>query len=211
MKAWWTRHAARIDALSLRERAFLLVTIVLACAALADQIWLAPAQKAHSQLKQRMDKQSAELQRLGEELKVAANKPSPLRLMRDEMASIQSATDELDRTIFAMSNLNAGDAPIMPVLEQFLRKHKGLTLVGTTTLLQDKPQVAAGTTQGVLPAGLSRTGLELTVSGAFEDLVGLIQNLEKALPNLRWGRMHLKSDTLPPQLTVQVFVMGVQQ
>jgi len=37
-----------------------------------------------------------------------------------------------------------------------------------------------------------------------------VRTLEKALPNLRWGKMKLTSDTQPPQLSLQVYVVGVQ-
>jgi MSHA biogenesis protein MshJ len=37
-----------------------------------------------------------------------------------------------------------------------------------------------------------------------------VRTLELALPTLRWGSMKLNSEKLPPQLTLQVFVVGVQ-
>lgn len=209
MKAWWKLQSARIDALTLRERVFLFVSILAAFIALADVVWLSPAQAAHTQLKQRFAKQGLELERLREETKAEALKPSPARLAREELARIRTETDNLNQQINQVSASTTQGTPLAQVLEQFLRRHGGLTLVSTTTLV---PEAGADKTPqaGGLPVGLSRTGLELTVSGPYPELVGYVQTLEKALPNLRWGKMKLASDTQPPQLSLQVYVLGVQ-
>lgn len=209
MKAWWKLQSARIDALTLRERVFLFVSILAAFIALADVVWLSPAQAAHTQLKQRFAKQGLELERLREETKAEALKPSPARLAREESARIRTETDNINQQINQVSASTTQGTPLAQVLEQFLRRHGGLTLVSTTTLA---PDVSAGKVQqtGGLPVGLSRTGLELTVSGSYPELVGYVRTLEKALPNLRWGKMKLTSDTQPPQLSLQVYVVGVQ-
>jgi MSHA biogenesis protein MshJ len=48
------------------------------------------------------------------------------------------------------------------------------------------------------------------VAGTYPDLTQYVQTLESAMPQVRWGVMTLKSDTLPPQLTLQLFLLGVQ-
>ena len=55
---------------------------------------------------------------------------------------------------------------------------------------------------------LLRRGLELSVSGSYAELVRYVNTLESALPTLRWGTLHLKSAKQPPELTLQVFVVG---
>ena len=141
MKAWWKIQSARIDALTLRERVFLFVSILAAFVALADVVWLSPAQAAHSQLKQRFAKQGIELQRLREETKAEALKPSPARLAREELARTRSETDNINQQINPVLASTTQGTPLAQVLEQFLRRHSGLTLVSTTTLL---PEVGAG-------------------------------------------------------------------
>jgi len=209
MKAWWKLQSGRIDALTLRERVFLFVSILAAFIALADVAWLSPAQAAHTQLKQRFAKQGLELERLREETKAEVLKPSPARLAREELARTRTETDHVNQQINQVSASTTQGTPLAQVLEQFLRRHGGLTLVSTTTLV---PEAGAGKTPqaGGLPVGLNRTGLELTVSGSYPELVGYVQTLEKALPNLRWGKMKLASDTQPPQLSLQVYVLAVQ-
>ena len=48
MKAWWKIQSGRINALSLRERAFLFVTLIICLLALADTLWKCCAVKSDS-------------------------------------------------------------------------------------------------------------------------------------------------------------------
>ena len=68
MKAWWIAQSARINALSLRERLFLFISLLVVALALADLIWLTPAQKAMKQVQQQFVTQSSEVNRLRAEL-----------------------------------------------------------------------------------------------------------------------------------------------
>ena len=47
MKAWWAIQAGRINALSLRERLFLFLSLLVVILAIADVLWLNPAQTAY--------------------------------------------------------------------------------------------------------------------------------------------------------------------
>ena len=87
MKQWWIQQSARIDALSLRERAFVFLSVIACCLALADVLWLSPAMGAHQLQTQQFAAQNAELQRLRTELQ---NAPTPVDVnlpLRTEVAA----------------------------------------------------------------------------------------------------------------------------
>ena len=67
----------------MRERVFLFVSLIAGALALADVLWLSPAQVAHKQLTQRFDKQSAELQRARDELKTVARPVDAGKVVRE--------------------------------------------------------------------------------------------------------------------------------
>ena len=50
MKQRWQALVQRLDALSVRERLILFVTVLVGMAAALDTLWLAPAQQAYRQL-----------------------------------------------------------------------------------------------------------------------------------------------------------------
>lgn len=213
LKNWWVLQSARVNALSLRERIFLFLSVIACCVALADVVWMSPAQLAHKQLKQRFEKQSADLQRAREELRVMTKPVDGASSVRDEMAVTQVRLNAVNQNIAEATPQALDATPLSQVLVHFLSRHEGLTLVRTTVAAPEAPAAkpAPGAASGApAPAALlTRQGVELTVSGPYPALVNYVQSLEKALPHVRWGIMKLKSEKMPPELTLQLFLVGV--
>lgn len=215
MKQWWQKQAVRINALSLRERVFLFISLLLCCLALADFFWLSPTQVAHKQATQRFALQNTDLNRLRAELKDVAQPVDPGKVLRDEIAVLQPQLEAINQDIKAAAPEAEGGAELEQVLVQFLRRHDGLTLLGTGTAALDTASPPGTKT----PPGLVRRGVELRVSGPYAELVRYVKSLETALPTLRWGTLQLKTaqmtapttaPTSPPELVLQVYVLGVQ-
>lgn len=215
-KAWWGVQSGRINALSLRERVFLFLSVIACCMALADFFWLSPAQLAHKQLTQRFEKQSAELQRTRLELKTLARPVDVGKATRDQMALVKTQIESVNQTIKETLPDAAKATPLAQALTHLLRRHAGLTLLRTSALAlevgaaQPSPGSGATGSAAALPAGLTRQGMALTVSGSYPDLTQYVQTLEDEMPQVRWGVMKLKSDKLPAELTLQLFLLGVQ-
>jgi len=218
MKRWWETQSARINALSLRERVFLFLSVIAISMALVDGLWLSPAQLAHKQLTQRFDKQSTQLQRARAELQSVARPVDANQALRDEMAAVKISLDTLNQTIKNASSVATEATPLAQVLSHLLRRHEGLTLLRTSTVAPEAAMAkaaqavgAVGAGSAVLPVGLTRQGVELTVSGPYPELMRYVQTLENALPHVRWGSMVLKSEKAaktPPELTLQLFLVG---
>jgi len=205
MKRWWAVIVARVDALSLRERVFLFLTMLVLCMLLANVLWLAPVQTAHQQITQRFAAQDAELQSLREELKNTSGETGPARLMREELAQVRDLLAQVNQEIADAPRAEADDTPLSKVLVLFLRRHEGLVLVRTATLPPDARSAEVAATTGVK---MKRQALELTVAGPYAELTRYVQTLERALPALRWGAMKVNSEQQPTELTLQVWLVG---
>jgi len=211
LKIWWEKQSARVDALSLRERIFLFVSLVAVSLAAGDSLWLSPAQLAHKQVTQRFATQNSELVRLRAALAQAGQPVDASKAVRTEIESETAKLDALSREIKAIAPLAEGGPALEQVLVQFLRRHDGLTLLGVGTLQQDPAPAAAAATPPAAASGISKRGLELRVSGPYAELIRYVKALENALPSLRWGPMLLKSDKQQAsELTLQVYVVGAQ-
>ena len=99
MKAWWIKQSARIDELSLRERAFLFLSVLAIGMALVERVVLAPAQADHQQILARYQKQSAELQRLRDEVKRMGQPVDTARASRDQLAALQDRLGAVNNSI----------------------------------------------------------------------------------------------------------------
>ncbi len=214
MKKWWLTQSARINTLSLRERVFLFLSVIACCMALADLLWLSPAQATHKQLTQRFDKQSVELKRARDLLRASARPLDASKAINDELVSVKTRLDSVNQSIHGMLPATADTTPLAQVLVQFLRRHEGLTLVRIAAVAPEiglsKGMQGSAISPSALPAGITRQGVELTVSGPYPDLMRYVQELEKSVVNARWGSMLLKSDKQVNELTLQLFLMGAQ-
>ena len=214
MKQQWQTLAARIDALSLRERVFLFLSIIVCCLALADTLWLSPAQVAYKQATQRFAAQTAEVKRLRGELTAVAQPVDASKVVRDDIAAAQLRLDQINAEIKAVAPLAEGGPAIEQTLVQFLRRQEGLTLIGTGTIKQETVIVSSrvkGDTAAAAdkPPVVSKRGLELKVSGSYAELARYVKTLENALPTLRWGSLQVTAGKEMPELTLQVYVVGV--
>jgi MSHA biogenesis protein MshJ len=210
LKAWWDKQSARVDALSLRERVFLFVSVLAVGLAAGDSLWLSPAQVAYKQVTQRFATQNSELVRLRAELGAAGQPVDASKAVRAEIEAETVKLDALSQDIKAIAPLAEGGPALEQVLVQFLRRHDGLTLLGVGTMQQDLAAAPANAAQAV-GVGVVKRGLELRVSGPYAELVRYVKALENALPSLRWGPMLLKSDKQQAsELTLQVYVVGAQ-
>lgn len=214
MKKWWEVQSARIDSLSMRERVFLFLSILACALGLVDSFWLTPARVEHAQLTQQFSKQSSELQRLRDELKALPPPVDPSAALSVELALVNAHLEVLDKSIKEMSVSSKDVTPLALALRHFLRRYDNVTLVRAGTVASVAPPAATAPVPGgsATPAetGLVRQGMELTLSGTYGELIRVVQTLETAMPTLRWGEMHLQSAKQPPQLTLQVFVIGDQ-
>lgn len=206
----WKLLAGRIDALSLRERALLFVSLLICGLVLGDQFWLAPAQQKQQLLVAKVKQQDAELLLLRTQLLASKTVPpaaNAAQAVRSEMAVLQSRMDAMNREIDQLSRLGGQSDPLPKVLLHILRRHEGLTLERTATLAPETPKPAqVGSAVASVP--LLRHGMEFTVTGSYSELMRYVQTLEQELPALRWGAMKLSSGKPMPSLTLQVFWLG---
>ena len=212
MKNWWKIQSLRIDALSLRERVFLFVTLLGACMALVQVLWLDPAQQHHQKITQKFKAQETELHTLRVDFKNNAGTVGAAKSGQVELDDLKAKIAALNQTIKQVPAGGMAAEQLPQVLTHFLRRHEGLTLVktGTVAELAPRPPVnkAAAAVGGL---GWKQQGLELTVAGAYPELIRYVQTLERALPTLRWGVMSVMSEKQPPQLTLQVYLLGDPQ
>ena len=211
MKQWWATQSTRIDAMSLRERAFLFLSVILVALALADVVWLSPAQNTHRETVQKYTAQGAELTRLRAELTAVAQPIDANKAARQELAQAETQLQQVMQQIKTLAPVLEGGPPLEQVLVQFLRRQSGLTLLGATSLAPEATTTISAPGAAAVPA-LSKRGLELRVAGPYAELTRYVKTLESALPNLRWGVLTLKKekDQRDAELTLQVFVLGVQ-
>lgn len=213
MNAAWQRHAARIDALSLRERVFIFLAVLSAIAALADALWVAPLWARYQAAKEQLAREAAEvgvlrtqLQQRSGALPGTGDAPAQAaQALRADIAAARRSVADLHGEIARLSASRHDIERLPDVLERALRRRERLTLVRLATV----PREAAPA-----DAALRRQGVEFTLAGSYADLTDDLAALEQALPNLRWGALRLAAlpaaEGMPAraELSVRVDLLG---
>jgi len=204
----WKILAARIDALSLRERAFVFLSLFAVCVALADLLWLSPARVAHARARQEFATANTELQHLREAVREKPNTADPMQVVRAELARVKAQIDTVNNDMAMQNGPTRRSVNLREVLVHFLGKQASLSLIQASSLPPEA--AAAGAGPGSASASLQRQGMQVTVSGPYAELVRYVHSLELAMPDLRWGTMKLAAEQRPAQLNLQVFLVADQ-
>ena len=187
------------------------VGIILVLAA-AEAWVLAPAKKRTQQTQSELRQQQTTLERLQAEAALQASPGAVADSPRAQLASVNAQIDVLEQEIRSLMPSPRDASTLRRVLEAFLQRQDGLSLVRTTTLSTDAPALFAGGSPSSHAASAAnaseRRGLELTIAGSYLELARYVEGLEKALPDLRWGAMVMSQQEGTTQLTLQVYVVG---
>jgi MSHA biogenesis protein MshJ len=197
MKAFWTLQARRINALTLRERAIMFVSLAVAMAALADALVLSPQGAEQKALAKKMRQQTTELDGLRSQLvagTVAAGTDTPQGRLQ-QLRSERQAVDEQIR-----QRAGSASARLPDLLGQVLKRHDRLTVLRLATAA---PRPASE----LEPGALQMLGVDLSLAGSYLDLVAYLAEIENTLPGVRWSELQINSAEPTPVLKVRVYLL----
>ncbi len=208
MKADWQKQLARINALSLRERVMLFVSVAFVMVALADSLVWSPATAKLKALTAEQATAAQELATLRQTLIDVSSTSQPDSPRGRLLARIAQARAEL-QSVDSQVHESLGDgnrlATLPELMDQVLQRHERLTLTHLVTA-SDRPKDKADDKS--TETALRWQAVDLGVSGGYLDLAQYLADLEQALPELRWGPMQINTTRMPPHLTVRLFLAG---
>jgi MSHA biogenesis protein MshJ len=226
MRTLWQAWAARIDALSERERLVVLVALLGATAFLFHLILLQPVMAQNRQLVQRAQSQAQELQEIQRRIEAFSRgeAASPDRLRRERLFALQRELEALEASLQNRQSHLVPAERIARLLREVLERNRGLQLVSLMTLppvdLAD-PNPAQGTAENPLrlqaqggegPQRLYRHGVEISVRGSYSDLLRYVTELERLPWRMYWGRLQLAVDKYPVStLTLTVYTLSMER
>lgn len=194
MKAAWTRLARRIDAMSLRERALMAVSLAAALAAVADALVLSPQFTTQRAIVEQRRAQVDELAALRQRLSEPAAEGS-LAGLQSTLAERRAALAAVDARIATRLGPDVS-APLPALLQRVLRRHERITLLSLDTPRPDPAEA------------LKRRQVRLQLAGAYADLTAFVAETERALPALGWTEVAVEGGHGLPVLSARVWLPG---
>lgn len=211
MKTFILAQAKRIDGLSLRERAFMFVSLAAALVAVADALVISPRLAEHKALLAQRQAQTVQLNTLRTDLAGGgAHADTPAAKLARQLAEARARQLALDAEIARELAQGAQGSRLPDLLERVLRRHERLTLLRLAMAAPITSPAAQGLDGALADAGgrMPLQGVDIVVRGSYPDLAQYVADTESALPALRWGALTVTAGPELPVLNARVYLLG---
>jgi MSHA biogenesis protein MshJ len=227
MKQQWLTCAARIDALSQRERIMSFVAAAAALAFVVHFIVIGPLLRKQELLRSQVVQQQNNIAGINEQItqKLQEAEADPDAPVRARLAAVRDESGRLTETLRAMQQGLVAPERVAPLLETILRANGRLKMLSLRTLpveplsgigarkgtAETDPAPAAVKTSGKREL-LFRHGVELTVRGSYLDMVDYMTVLEGLPTQLFWGKAQLEVEEYPSvRLTLTLYTLSLDE
>ena len=185
--------ANRVDAMSLRERALIFVTILVALYFLAVNVLFGPLNMEKDRLQQQLNQKRQETQAL--ELQVqalAGGGEDPETAKRNKTGALRENLKLMDTELGRVTSGLVSPQEMARLMEQMLLKNRGLQVVRVESIPAAPLQEGSG--GGAL---VYKHGMHVEVKGGYLDVLRYLKSLE-ALPwKVFWGKVTLQTEKYP--------------
>lgn len=205
MKQHWQRFAARIDEMTLRQRAMLFVTVSLVVVVFAQVALIEPLLLRQKTLIERSTRDESQLAAARAQIEGLLKEDQGDSKDPEQLAVLQleARLAELEKSLAVRKGAFVAPNRLPELLKNLLGPGRAIQLESLRTV--PAVQVQSG-------AQLYRQGLELTLRGSYFDLMQYLSDLEKMPARLLWGGMELQVDKYPEvRLSVQVHTLSTQR
>ena len=217
--------AARMDALSLRERGMVFGATIAVLAFAGHTFVLTPQDAKQAALRTQIEQQQAASTAIDAEItaRVEGSRIDPDAQSRTRLNTMQQEMGQLGSELLALEHGLVPPERMGPLVEGILRANGRLKLVSMRTLPAEPlaaptapsapaapatPSPAAG---GDVPL-LYRHGVEVTVRGNYLDMVDYMSTLDAMPTRMFWGRAQLDVDTYPTaRLTLTLHTLSLDR
>lgn len=214
--------AARVDALSLRERVLIFAAVAFLVTSLIDSLVLSPLldkqRKLSTQVVQQQEKMKeiqAQITALLQARDQDANSPQRerIRVLRQQIADGEVYLKERRDRLVPPEKM-AG------LLQQVLRKNGSLQLVALSTLPvtpwieqpADMAEASSAVQQAVAEGQIYKHGVRITVRGGYMDLLQYVSALEKLPTQMIWSEAKMSVVQYPAaELTLTLYTLSLDK
>jgi MSHA biogenesis protein MshJ len=215
---YWKKLSARVDALTLRERAMLFAMAAALIIFTAFFFFLNPAYTGQKLLLQTMGSQQDNIAGVENEITqtITAHSTDPDAAERARLQLLRSEAQALRASLTAMQQGMVPAERMTGLLGQILRSQRNLKLVSMRTLREGEGEPApAPVPNGAAPppsALLHKHGVEVVVQGSYADMVAYLDALEAMHGQIFWGGATMKVDSYPKAtLTLVVYTVNLDK
>jgi MSHA biogenesis protein MshJ len=224
MKQRWQKFAARVDALSQRERIMSFAAGAALLYAVAQIGVIGPLLRKQDLLHIQVVQQQNNIAGINAEItqKLKEAEADPDAPVRARLAATREESARLGETLRSMQQGLVPPERVAPLLESILRANGRLKMVSLRTLPVEplsglgakKDAAAEDPAAKPMPKRelLFRHGVEVTVRGSYLDMVDYMTALEGLPTQLFWGKAQLEVEEYPSvRLTLTLYTLSLDE
>jgi MSHA biogenesis protein MshJ len=219
VKRLWQRYAERIDSASLRERAMIFAAAALVLVTVLQTVFIEPQLREQRRLAAEQAQRLAESAKMQAELQKLAlsRRNDPNAEARKRIGALRDELQGLNAQIVEQQKKFTAPEQMRTVLEEMLSRNRKLKLMDLKTLppatLSDA-RAQEGARGAASPAErlIYRHGLEITLSGAYLDMLSYLSELEHLPTQIYWGSMDFSVAEYPnATLKIVVYTLSLDR
>jgi MSHA biogenesis protein MshJ len=210
MKRRATAVAARIDALSLRERALVFLSVLAVLVLGWQALLMDPLEARQAQLMADLDSIQKNVQDIDGQMQALIEQrvTDPDAADRRRLAELEAAIRASDERLGGAVHGLVAPQEMARVLENVLTRQTSLRLVS----LESLPADALLTADASTGAGVYRHGMQLVLEGSFQGTVDYLRALEHLGRALYWDEVGLEMLDYPrARVTIRVHTLGLTE
>ena len=225
MRRYWELARAKIDDMSLRERAIIFVAVAFMVVTLINATLLDPLLARQKMLSAQVVQQQEQMKGLQAQMQslLQAKQDDEHSPLRKRLAQLKQQLQAQDGYLQSRRDRLVEPNKMAGLLEQVLAKNGRLQLIALKTLpvslLVEKPQAASGTAQPATATTANsgqkqifKHGVQITVRGGYLDLLQYLAALEKMPAQMFWGEANLIVDKYPDSvLTLTLYTLSLDK
>lgn len=209
------RLGTRIDAMSLRERTIMFVSLLVALFLLADQVLFPTLRSQQKQLEKQTSDQLVQLTTINDQITriVRENTEDPDVVLRARLAELNKRYADLEVSSADITRGLVGPREMARLAQTLLRDNGALQLVKAENL----PAEAIPLSENEKPGGVTgpsvyRHGLRLQVKGSYADIVRYLHTLERLNWRVMWGEVKLETRQYPSSIaTLTLYTLSLDK
>lgn len=211
------RIGARIDAMTLRERTIMFVSLLVGLFLLADQVLFPGLRNQQKQLEKQTSDQLAQLNIINDQITkmVAENTEDPDVLLRARLAELKQRYAELETSSADITRGLVSPREMARLTQTLLRDNSGLQLVKAENLPAEVIPLTESEAKSEAPASgpsVYRHGLRLEVKGSYADIVRYLYKLERLNWRVMWGEVKIETVQYPTSTaTLTIYTLSLDK
>lgn len=187
--------AGRIDAMSLRERAMIFITVLVALYFVAANMLFGPVNVEKDRLQAQVNQKRAETRVLEAQIQgiLAQDDQNSEPAKRKKIAALQESAKTMNAELAKMTAGLVPPKEMARLVEQMLLKNRGLRVMKVESL-PAKPLLEGSATAGAM---VYKHGMRIELKGGYLDILRYLKSLEDLPWKVFWGQVTLQTEKHP--------------